>query len=582
MKNIFKLFPYIKGFYSRIAGLAAFSLVIALMNVYRPQIYKQIVDIVSQQGAGLAWTDVIPYLWALLFTSIVWAGVSLCFNVLSAHTQVRARSALRQRVFHKLTSLSVEYFDVHRSGAILQKTNEAVSSFGNWVGTLNYSLLGPIFSVVLITGVLFANSIWLGLLSLSIVIFSGIEYSRSIKKNKPSNRSWRKHAEESSAIITETIQNMSTIATLSGFKKVRANLSASQNHWVKAGLTVRTRMNAANFRVSMFNEIIFLLAIIVTLHETISGNFSIGQFVALTAYFTTIRNSASSLADFIPATDSTERDVERLIEVLEAQPTFPDTRQAIPLKQLTSLEFRNVSFAYPDDKKGAVEQISFKLGAQNSVALVGPSGVGKSTITKLMLRFYAPTSGEILINGQPAENFTHESIRQHIGMVMQDVALFNTTVKENLKLAREKASMADLIAAAEQAHAAEFIDDLPKQYSTLVGERGVKLSGGQKQRIAIARAILKDPDLIILDEATSALDSESERFVQDGLKALMKDRLSLTIAHRLSTVRHADEIIVLRQGKIAERGTHTELIKKPHGLYRKLFELQSATGQVKL
>ncbi len=214
--------------------------------------------------------------------------------------------------------------------------------------------------------------------------------------------------------------------------------------------------------------------------------------------------------------------------------------------------------------------------------MVGPSGVGKSTIIKLLLRFYDPTEGQIFINNQPMQTFTIESVRAQIGVVMQDVALFNATVKENLKLANGKATRADLETAAKQAHAAEFIENLPKKYNTIVGERGVKLSGGQKQRIAIARAILKNPNLIILDEATSALDSESEKYVQDGLKRLMKDRLSLTIAHRLSTVRHADEILVLKKGTIAERGTHTELMAKPRGLYKKLFELQSATGKIKL
>jgi ABC-type multidrug transport system fused ATPase/permease subunit len=402
------------------------------------------------------------------------------------------------------------------------------------------------------------------------------------RKLKTDNRLWRKHNETSMSIITETIQNMTTIATLSGYANARNKLKDSQGKWRQAGIRVRTRWNTAGMKVTLFNELAFLLAVIIVLQQTIEGNFSVGEFVALTAYFGTIREAASNLAQFIPDTDRVERDVERLIEVLETTPTFPDAPGATPLKELKSLEFANVSFSYPDGKKGTIENISFRLDGRRSIALVGPSGVGKSTITKLMLRFYAPTSGEILINDQPANTFTHESVRQHIGMVMQDVALFNTTVKENLKLAQEKASRADLETAAEQAYADEFIENLPKKYSTIVGERGVKLSGGQKQRLAIARAILKDPNLIILDEATSALDSESERLVQSGLKRLMKDRLSLTIAHRLSTVRHADEILVLKKGTIAERGTHAELMQKSNGLYKKLFELQSATGKVKL
>lgn len=582
MKNIVKLFAYIKGFYLKIAGLAGFSLIIAAINAYRPQIYKQIVDTVSALGSDLSWTDVVPYLWALLATSIVWTLASYGFNLLALRTQVRTRAALRQRTFDKLTTLSVEYFDTHRPGAILQKTNEAVGSFANWIGTLNYGLLGPIFSIVLITGILFTNSVWLGLLSLSIVVYPGYQYSSMIKRTKPANKAWRKHNEESMAVITETIQNMTTIATLSSFERTRNKLASHLSDWIHAGIKVRTNWNTARVKVSLFNELAFLMAIIIVLHQTIEGNFSVGEFVALTAYFGTIRTDATGLAQFLPDTDQVERDAERLVEVLETEPTFPDTPNAVPLTKLESLEFRNVSFSYPDGKKGAVENISFLIEGTRSIALVGPSGVGKSTITKLMLRFYAPTSGEIFINNQPADTFTHESVRQHIGMVMQDVALFNTTVKENLRLAKSKATRADLEIATEQAHAAEFIENLPKKYNTIVGERGIKLSGGQKQRVAIARAILKNPDLIILDEATSALDSESEKLVQDGLKKLMKGRLSLTIAHRLSTVRHADEILVLQKGTIVERGTHNNLIKKPRGLYKKLFELQSSTGKTKL
>jgi len=375
---------------------------------------------------------------------------------------------------------------------------------------------------------------------------------------------------------------MTTISTLSSVNRFRNLFSKEQDRVLEQAFMVRDAWQLSGFRVSIFNELSFILAIIIIIFELIQGRLSAGTFVAVTAYYNSLRNNARAFAQFIPDTDRVENDVERLVTLLEEKPTFPSSPNAIQLIKLESLEFRNVSFAYPDSKKGAIENISFRIDKNNSIALVGPSGVGKSTITKLMLRFYAPTAGEILINDQPADTYTHESVRQHIGMVMQDVALFNRTIKENLKLANDKATQADLETAVEQAHAAEFIENLPKKYNTIVGERGIKLSGGQKQRVAIARAILKDPDLIILDEATSALDSESEKLVQDGLKKLMKGRLSLTIAHRLSTVRHADEILVLQKGTIVERGTHNNLIKKPRGLYKKLFELQSSTGKTKL
>ncbi len=213
---------------------------------------------------------------------------------------------------------------------------------------------------------------------------------------------------------------------------------------------------------------------------------------------------------------------------------------------------------------------------------MGPSGVGKSTITKLLLRFYEPTSGKIIFNETDANQYTSDSIRKKIAVVMQDIALFNTSIRENLQIAKPSATEKEIKKAARLAHADEFITKLPKGYDTLVGERGVKLSGGQKQRIAIARAILKNPDIIILDEATSALDSESEKLVQDSLKKLLKDRSAIIIAHRLSTVRHADEILVLQKGTILQHGSHEELMKDKTGLYKKLVDMQSATGKVEL
>jgi ABC-type multidrug transport system fused ATPase/permease subunit len=270
-----------------------------------------------------------------------------------------------------------------------------------------------------------------------------------------------------------------------------------------------------------------------------------------------------------------ETSSERLIEMLEAKPTVADKPDAIAIDQLETIEFKNVSFFYPGKKRKALENVSFEVKPGQTLALVGPSGTGKSTITKLMLRFYAPTSGQILINGQSIENFTQESIRRHMGVVMQDVALFNDTIEANLQLANPNASKSQIRAAAEQAHANVFIERLPDRYKALVGERGVKLSGGEKQRVAIARAILKDPQLIILDEATSALDSESERHVQAGLAELLEGRTAVVIAHRLSTVMNADEIVVLRDGKVVERGTHNQLRLRKNGLYAKLFKLQT-------
>ena len=221
-----------------------------------------------------------------------------------------------------------------------------------------------------------------------------------------------------------------------------------------------------------------------------------------------------------------------------------------------------------------MKNVSFEAGRGQRIALVGPSGSGKSTTAALILQFYHPQSGTILFDGKPARNFSLTDIRNQVAIVPQDVLLFGGTIRENIAYGKLKASEAEVLRAAERANAHEFIKSFPEGYDTIVGERGVKLSGGQRQRIAIARALLKNPSILILDEATTSLDSESERLVQEALEELMKNRTSIIIAHRLSTIRDADKIIVLEKGKVLESGTHEELVADEKGLYRYLSQLQ--------
>ncbi|MDW8465758.1 MAG: ABC subfamily B transporter ATP-binding protein [Chloroherpetonaceae bacterium] len=234
-----------------------------------------------------------------------------------------------------------------------------------------------------------------------------------------------------------------------------------------------------------------------------------------------------------------------------------------------------MEFSYPSRKEVKVlKGVSFSVRSGERVALVGPSGAGKSTIVSLLLRFYTPDAGAILIDGKDSQEYDLTALRKQMSIVPQDVLLFGGTIAENIAYGKPDASEAEIIEAAKKAHAHEFVSLFPEGYKTIVGERGIKLSGGQRQRIAIARAILKNPAILILDEATSSLDSESERLVQDALETLMQGRTTFIIAHRLSTVRTADKIIVVKDGQVMEQGTHQELMELEHGIYRTLSELQ--------
>ncbi len=477
--------------------------------------------------------------------------------------------------------LSPSHTEHQGAGKIMQKINEGVSQFRNWLFNAIYTISNIAFMVIALI-VIFKSSVVAGLTFLllfgPLMVFLVV---RKARLTKPLIKDWQEAGSKSSGLLAETISNLAMVKSLSAETRIKTRYQKYHGEVLTLSNTtnqIQRRYNTARDALGDFYRVV---AIAIATFSAIYGKLSPADIFVFAYFASNLTNSINPIARILQSTTEADVSAGLLIEILETKPTIVDRAYALPLVSLESIEFKNVSFAYPDSKKGAIHNINFKIEGDKTVALVGPSGTGKSTITKLLLRFYEPTEGEILINGQDISDFTADSIRQHIGMVMQDVALFNATVQENLAMANARASKEDIIHAAKQAHADEFIGELPKKFKTLVGERGVKLSGGQKQRIAIARAILKDPQLIILDEATSALDSESERLVQDGLKKLMSGRSALVIAHRLSTIMHADEILVLKNGKVAERGNHAELINQT-GLYKKLFDLQSASGKVKL
>jgi ABC-type multidrug transport system fused ATPase/permease subunit len=311
-----------------------------------------------------------------------------------------------------------------------------------------------------------------------------------------------------------------------------------------------------------------------------SGRITIGEMTRFSLYTMFVAGAMGQFAELYSQIQKAVGATHRVRELLQEQPEFalavPDTQTSAPSAPLRGeVEFRNVHFRYPSRPEVEVlKGISFAIQPGEKVALVGPSGSGKSTIISLLLRFYDPQPGEILMDGLPAREYPLAWLRNQMSIVPQEAMLFGGTIYENIAYGRPGATEAEVMEAARQAHAHEFIAPFPEGYQTLVGERGVKLSGGQRQRVAIARAILKNPAILILDEATSSLDSESERLVQLALDKLMENRTTFMIAHRLATVRRADRILVIQNGMVVESGTHAELHQQENGLYRHLAELQ--------
>jgi ABC-type multidrug transport system fused ATPase/permease subunit len=370
------------------------------------------------------------------------------------------------------------------------------------------------------------------------------------------------------------VSQMATVRSFAGERAIKNRFETLQREWwdtreVEMGLDQR-----AGVRLNLVNAVAVTASVGVVSLEAFRGHMTVGDILLVLTLTQSLITAVQPITRTINTAGDVDTSAERLVELLANAPTVLDAPDARPLEHIDTIEFRNVSFAYPGTDHPSLEDVSFQIEAGKILALVGPSGSGKSTLIKLLMRFYDPTSGEIAINGVDIRTYTQASIRAAMGTVLQDVALFNDTIEDNIGFARPGASREAIREAAEAAHADAFIRGLPDEYMTLVGERGVRLSGGEKQRVAIARALLRDPQIIILDEATSALDSESERLVQEGLNRLMRGRTAIVIAHRLSTIAGADRILVLQHGRVLEIGDHGSLLKRPESLYAKLHTLQ--------
>lgn len=586
MKNLLALTKLIKHLRWRIIGITAFGLLGAAINVVRPYIFKLIIDqIVALSKNTISYQQ---FQNSIVFLAVIFLCTSLGFSLVDSfswryteYTTNHISNHLLIRIFDKLSSLSIGFFEGSRFGETLSKINRGMNNYMNWLNLVTQQLIDPLIFNTVVAILLLAKLPIIGiLLIITIAIITTITV-KSAQKTQPIQLKESKSYEKAYGIFTESFSNIATIRSIGSLNTISKKFEKAVIQSEAYGRSVTQSWFWSILSRDTIGQLFITSAILVLAWSAFSHQISAGDVVFYLLLIQQVMGRVNIIGRFINGSSRSNTQTGRLVEVLQTEPSLSDEPNAEPLLKLYTIEFKNVSFAYPKSKKGAITDVSFKIENGKTIALVGPSGVGKSTITKLLLRFYAPDSGQILINGEDISTFTQESLRSHIGMVMQDVALFNTTVEENLKLAKPKANREQIQAAARQAHATEFIEELPKSYKTIVGERGIKLSGGQKQRIAIARAILKNPSLIILDEATSALDSESERSVQAGLKELMAGRAALVIAHRLSTVMHATEIIVLKQGRVFERGDHKELLKK-NGLYAKLFRLQSSSGQIKL
>lgn len=484
---------------------------------------------------------------------------------------------LRQTVYAHLIKLPMTFFATNRVGDLNSRMSADITQIQDTLTTSIAEFLRQFLLIIGGIGFLLYISLKLTLLMLCIlpvIAISAVIFGRFIKKTATEVQ---QKVAESSTIIEETLQGIVNVKSFANefFENVRYRKSTESivAHAIKGGVYRGTF--AAFIIFCLFGAIVAVIWYGVILAST--GDMVLADLFSFMFYSAFVGASFGGIAELYAQIQKAVGAVERVFAILDEVPEDIDT--TVESENTASIEgnvsFENVDFFYPSrDSVQVLSNISLSAKKGETVALVGPSGSGKSTLVSLLLRFYDPTKGELLIDGKEATSYNLSTLRNSMAIVPQDVLLFGGSIRENIAYGNPNANDEAITEAARKANALDFVNEFPEKFDTIVGERGIQLSGGQRQRIAIARAVLKNPSILILDEATSALDSESERSVQEALDKLMVGRTSFVIAHRLSTIRKADKIVVIDKGMVSESGTHEELMTNETGLYRNLNTLQ--------
>lgn len=481
---------------------------------------------------------------------------------------------IRDQLFTHLQKLSLKYYANNRAGEIISRVINDVEQTKNFVITGLMNVWLDVVTIIIAIIIMLTMDIKLTLISIVLFPLYGLSVRYFYGKLRHLTRVRSQALAEVQGHLHERVQGMPVVRSFAT-EDFEQNQFANVNSNFLTKALDHTSWNAKTFAVvNTLTDISPLIVISYAGYQVIMGQLSIGTMVAFIAYIEQLYgplrrliNSSTTLTQAFASMDRVFEFMDEPYEVVDK----PNPRKATQTNG--EVEFKHVSFKYQEEENMIIHNLSLKVKRGETVALVGMSGGGKSTLVSLLPRFYDVTSGSILLDGIDIRDYQAQSLRQQIGMVLQDTFLFSNTVKENILIGKPDATDEEVIEAAKAANAHEFIMKLPNGYDTKVGERGVKLSGGQKQRVSIARVFLKNPPILVLDEATSALDLESEHLIQEALEKLAKDRTTFIVAHRLSTITHADKIVLLENGELVEEGTHQELMEKQEHYY-KLFQIQ--------
>ncbi len=545
--------------------------VFALTPSYLEDMLKYLIYL--RFGAQYSLPDVLKFLAGVVVGSVLLSNAfRFASQKIMENFRIHTLQNLRDALYRNVMRLNVRFFSNERKGDIISKLTSDINVVQFCVtNTLQVAFKEPALIIGYFVA-LIAISGRLTVFVLCMLPFTALVIGFIVKRLRRSARQAQEELGEMVSIAEESLSGVKVIKSYNAVDYVIEKFTAVNDRFSSIMRSMATRQQMA----SPMSEFLGVSAVAVILiyggGMVVEGQLDAGAFLAYLAMFSQVTRPARSVADSFSTIHQGLAAGDRVIELIDMKPEVLDRDNPVEADGIKeSIEFRNVRFSYED--KEVLHGISFTINKGETVALVGSSGGGKSTIADLIPRFYDVTDGEILLDGVNIKDYRLESLRSFMGIVSQEVVLFNDTIDRNIRLGDNTSSSADVEAAARVANAHGFIMDTEFGYATNIGDRGTKLSGGQRQRLSIARAVLRNPRLLILDEATSALDTESERLVQDALSSILEGRTSLVIAHRLSTIQHADKIIVIDKGRIAEQGTHDELMAAG-GSYRRLIELQ--------